>query len=589
LCQTDVASIVDVKSLLALCDHTSEPVRVMVIHLIDYLLRQRGGFCGQFLNSRGFQILATQLQQHPVSPDMFVAVCNMCTGQYQSSAKNTLPKVQLPSVVPQAGDLLYWVLPLDPKHRDRDVDKGHTECIPVLFSLLIASVDTPHLCINFFYTVHNMFILRPDFRNTMLAHDVVQTICDVLAAAQSSRSPQFASMVDEQPITSTPAASLAMDAPQGEPAGSVELEPAYCEENLDLLLQHAEAFLMDITSHVCRQISLSKADSTVANVIEDIMDFLSNWGLSPPMVQRLQRTVLQAALNQLFTSFDGGQQFWKLWGLHSKPKYETVHPAQGVCHLAIDAIVVFDWIGVDGREGPACPPTAPLPPTAVAEHEAFVCATFNAIKILIVHDTIITTEAAGATSRLRDQFGRFLIYLLDPARSRTVLEFVVGQLTSNRKLYDILVGKILLCRELLRRMQALFEVLHTDANPAEKTLKDEVVEGILHIVGVRGIRHQLVNSELSCLERNPDSFKLVLNVNQQLGEQHDWSFYYDCNRLREIEARGGHKRVRAHAAKETSLKVSSAVRTFLSSPCFLVGAFSCLLYEGGREPPPLSY
>ena len=74
-------AVIDVKSVLALCDHASEPVRVMVVHLINYLLRQRGTFCEQFVKANGFRILVSQLQQHPVTPEIFVAVCNICTGQ----------------------------------------------------------------------------------------------------------------------------------------------------------------------------------------------------------------------------------------------------------------------------------------------------------------------------------------------------------------------------------------------------------------------------------------------------------------------------------------------------------------------------
>ena len=74
---------------------------------------------------------------------------------------------------------------------------------------------------------------------------------------------------------------------------------------------------------MCRVISSAKPENA-ATALEDMMDDLSNWGLDPVVAHRLQCTVVKTALQELFTSFGGGQQFWKLWGLQSKPKQETV-------------------------------------------------------------------------------------------------------------------------------------------------------------------------------------------------------------------------------------------------------------------------
>ena len=125
----------------------------------------------------------------------------------------------------------------------------------------------------------------------------------------------------------------------------------------------------------------------------------------------------------------------------------------------------------------------------------------------------MSSEGEGSNTRLNDQFGRFLIYLLDPARSHTVHEFVLAQLASTPKLYAILSQRLSLCRQLLHQMSALYACFCATSTGAEGDaaltagLRDSVLEAILHLVSNRAVRQQLVDEEQSCLVRDAAKFR----------------------------------------------------------------------------------
>jgi hypothetical protein len=74
--------VLEPRLLLALASHTCIATRTLVVRIIDALLRLRAStFVRAFLSAQGFLVLASQLRQHTVSDDLFIAACDMTTGQ----------------------------------------------------------------------------------------------------------------------------------------------------------------------------------------------------------------------------------------------------------------------------------------------------------------------------------------------------------------------------------------------------------------------------------------------------------------------------------------------------------------------------
>ena len=545
--------IFSVKSLLALADNESEVIRVTTMRIIDYLLRIRGPFSGQFLSNNGFKVLTNQLQQHRPTEELFVATCNIYTGQ---AAKASRFCDSAAATNDTAGsNAIYFVVPLDLRSRERAVYSGQPECVQVLFSLLKQSISSPSLCIGIFVALRSIFMTRKDLRGSMMAHDIVQTICDVLVGAESTGDP-IEVEVDE---TGHPVAKETVITSTDSPFNPGEQE---------VILAHAASFLNDITLYVCHIIKQEKGEGSGTRMIEDIVDYLGHWGLHPNTAATMQRAVLQTALKQLFSSIDSSSQFWKLWG--SKPKNQVVHPAQIICCMAIDSII---YTSTEVTE--LHPPSAAedengdLPPARQAsegsntDHTAFVCNTFNTIKILILHDMAMWSDEMAVGTNLIYQFGRYLIHILSHVKSSRVLAFVICQLASTTRLYDVVARQLPVCRELLLMLSTCHMRLKHAEDEVSVLICENLVAGATHILKTQdSVRPYVAKANL----KGGGGYDALITFSDAMpAKQRPWSQFYDEKHLVKLKERGSRKRISTQRQKETVLKVGLSALDVTSS------------------------
>lgn len=75
-------SAISADVVLALVDHAEATTRICLVQILDCALRARLPlFIADIARGNGFNVLASQLAQHPLTEELAIACCDMFTGQ----------------------------------------------------------------------------------------------------------------------------------------------------------------------------------------------------------------------------------------------------------------------------------------------------------------------------------------------------------------------------------------------------------------------------------------------------------------------------------------------------------------------------
>ena len=494
-----------VKIVLALADHENAATRVSMIRILDCLLRMPGNSIGsQLSNINGFRLLTNQLRQHSVTEELFVACCDLFTGQTPFVSGEAANFSDLGFGITSK----YHVRTLDAKTKDRGVYRGRPDCALVLVSLLDKAVKSAPLCISIVATLHEIFVKRPELRQPIVAANLAATLCDVI---RTSIDDVLDITVGADPVSiyesnvSQVREELSYEAaipPHLDMSDSLESEAAegmpFHTELQKLLFVHVEAFLIDISEFAC---SLTKSDPQTTKgllLIEDLVDCFGSRGLPACYMRHFQVITMQTALDRICTSFttgNGGMRAAKV-----KQAFYNSHPAHVLTGMSVDMIISSVGISKDENgsvvietrtedisapfvqtsspQKPAGQPDAPETPEAAPkpqrletelharDHFGLICETFHVLRSLVLGSDMSAMELSelaalqGTTyDSLIDQLGNLVLFLLHPTQPYRFAEFTIGILATYIRLIDKLADNVAVYSQIFLSVYDFYKML----------------------------------------------------------------------------------------------------------------------------------
>ena len=498
-----------VKIILALADHENAATRVSMVRILDCLLRIPGNSIGsQLSNINGFRLLTSQLRQHSVTEELFVACCDLFTGQTPFISGDSANFADLGFGI----STKYHVRSLDPKTKDRAVYRGQPDCALVLVSLLDKAVKIAPLCIAIVATLHEIFVKRPELRQPIIAANLAATLCDVIRTSiddvldisiegdpvsiYESNVSQVREEVSFDSRNSTPKKHFDLsDSMESEPSNAMPFQA----DLQKLLFVHVEAFLIDISEFAC---SLTKSDpSSITKgllLVEDLVDCFGSRGLPACYMRHFQVITMQTALDRICTSFTAGNSGMRTTKV--KQGFYNAQPAHVLTGMSVDMIISAVGISKDENgsvvigahpeeapvpffqtSSPQKNKTAPLSPDGDImnpkprrletelhgrDHFGLICETFHVLRSLVLGSDMSAMELSelaalqGTTyDSLIDQLGNLVLFLLHPTQPYRFAEFTIGILATYLRLVDKLADNVAVYSQIFMSVYDFYKLL----------------------------------------------------------------------------------------------------------------------------------